>query len=56
MSNQDEVIRPEELAGYLSNVFRDPEVTSFERTQAAVGLSTLWLGVRLDQLIEDQEL
>lgn len=41
---------PLEVARYLSGVYRDPEVSSFERTQAAAGLSAFWLGLSINSI------
>lgn len=41
---------PNELGEYFTRVYNDPEVTGFERMQAALGLSNFWLGLEVNRL------
>lgn len=46
----DELVAPHELAKFLTGVYRDEEASNFERVQAAVALSTFWMGVELERI------
>lgn len=42
---------PAELAAYLSAVYLDEETGSFERTMAATGILSFWLGAELNRVL-----
>lgn len=41
---------PNDLAAYFVEVYKDPEVSNFERMQAGVALSNFWLGMEINRL------
>jgi hypothetical protein len=46
-----DLVSPLELAEFLTGVYRDEEASNFERVQAAVALSTFWVGVELQRVL-----
>lgn len=46
---------PDDLANYFIAIYNDPEVSSFERTQSALGLQMFWVGAELNRFNEQLE-
>ena len=47
---QPELVDPQEVAVYLSEVWKDPEVSNFERLSAASGLMNFWSAMEFSRL------
>lgn len=48
--NPSEFTGPGELAAHLTSVFRDEKTSNFEKTMAAVGLQSFWLGCEVNRI------
>lgn len=48
----EDLVQPYELAMFLTGVYRDEEASNFERVQAAVALSSFWMGVELNRIAD----